>query len=66
MEKSTKYKLDTIAKKLGVSKRKAAEYCIHSVFDHLNSLPFTEDKSSEVSDKLDLILSKLDEFLGEV
>ena len=62
VSESTKEKLDKIALKFGINKRKAAEYCIHSVFENLDSLSFSEEKSSGIETKLDLILSRIDEI----
>ena len=62
VSQSTKNKLNKIASKLGGNKRLAAEYCIHSVFENLDFLPFSEEESPSIEAKLDLILSRIDEL----
>ena len=66
LENHIKNDLELVASKLKMTNKEAAEHCINTIYKQLDSLPEYPDRNSEITEKLDLILSKMEELYIEI
>ena len=60
-------KLGEIGSYLNIKKRnEVADLCIHSAYDNLEHLQIYQEKTDNISEKLDLIIALLYQILPEV